>query len=33
MVQLLRNPAFLIVGVGGGPPPQIKQMLGLGFGV
>ena len=29
MVQLLRNPAFLIVG-GGGPPP-IKQKLGLSF--
>ena len=28
MVQLLRNPAFLIVGGGGGGPP-IKQMLGL----
>ena len=28
MVQLLRNPAFLIVGGGGGPPP-IKQELGL----
>ena len=27
-VQLLRNPAFLIVGGGGGPPP-INQMLGL----
>ena len=27
MVQLLRNPAFLIVGGGGGPP--IKQELGL----
>ena len=32
MVQLLRNPAFLIaVGGGGGGP--IKQVLGLGFRV
>ena len=33
MVQLLRNPAFLIVGGGrgggGGGPPPIKQELGL----
>ena len=37
MVQLLRNPAFLIaVGRGGGGgrgPPPIKQMLGLGITV
>ena len=33
-VQLLRNPAFLIVGGGGGgAPPPTNQMLGLGFRV
>ena len=31
-VQLLRNPAFLIVrGGGGGGPPPTNQKLGLGF--
>ena len=31
MVQLLRNPAFLIVGGGGGGGGAIKQVLGLRF--